>query len=103
MSRDDGSGGRAADGGGDGRGAATAAGLVLFAVYLLFYAGFVLLSALSPSTMDATPLDGINLAVLYGLGLIVGALVLALVYAYLCRGSGGRGTETETETEDGTP
>jgi hypothetical protein len=41
--------------------------------------------------MDEVPLAGINLAVWSGLGLIVGALVLALVYAVLCRlPQGGR-------------
>ena len=60
-------------------------GLILFAGYLILYAGFVGLSAFSPSLMESTPLAGVNLAILYGLVLIVAALVLALVYAWLCR------------------
>ena len=60
----------------------TPLGLALFAVYLLLYGGFVGLSAFSPQTMEATPLWGVNLAVLYGFGLIVAALVLALVYGW---------------------
>ena len=62
-------------------------GLVLFAVYLVLYGGFVLLNAYSPTTMEWTPIAGINLAVLYGFGLIVAAFVLALVYGWLCRPS----------------
>ena len=60
-------------------------GLVLFAVYLLLYGGFVLINALAPQTMETTPLAGVNLAILYGFGLIIAALVLSLVYGWLCR------------------
>jgi uncharacterized membrane protein (DUF485 family) len=60
-------------------------GVWLFAVYLAFYAAFVLLNAFRPQVMDITPAAGINLAVLYGFGLIVAAFALALVYAWLCR------------------
>ncbi|MDG2127950.1 MAG: DUF485 domain-containing protein [Fuerstiella sp.] len=61
-------------------------GLQLFCVYLLLYGGFVLLAAFSPATMETTPLAGINLAILYGFALIVGALVMALLYGALCQG-----------------
>lgn len=60
-------------------------GLVLFAVYLALYGGFVLLSAFAPDLMDRTPLFGVNVAVLYGFVLIVAAFVLALLYGWLCR------------------
>lgn len=60
-------------------------GMVLFAVYLLLYGGFVLLNTFSPTTMEATPVAGINVAILYGFGLIIAAFVLALIYGFLCR------------------
>ncbi|MEO8496331.1 MAG: DUF485 domain-containing protein [Planctomycetota bacterium] len=60
-------------------------GLVLFAVYLLLYGGFVFLSAFAPDVMETTPIAGVNLAILYGFGLIVAALALALVYGLLCK------------------
>ncbi len=60
-------------------------GFWLFLVYLVLYAGFVLLAAFSPQTMERTPFAGVNLAIWYGFGLIVAALVLALVYGWLCR------------------
>jgi uncharacterized membrane protein (DUF485 family) len=63
----------------------TRSGLLLFAVYLVFYAGFMGLSTFSPETMKARPLGGINLAILYGFGLIGLAFVLAIVYLVLCR------------------
>jgi uncharacterized membrane protein (DUF485 family) len=60
-------------------------GLVLFAVYLVLYGGFVGLNAFSPTTMEMTPVAGVNLAILYGFGLIIAALLLALLYGFLCR------------------
>jgi len=59
-------------------------GFGLFAVYLILYGGFVLLSAFAPRVMEAT-LGGVNLGVLYGLLLIGAAFALALVYEWLCR------------------
>jgi uncharacterized membrane protein (DUF485 family) len=60
-------------------------GLVLFGVYLAFYATYVLVNAFRPAVMDEVVFAGVNLAVASGMGLIVGALVLALVYAALAR------------------
>lgn len=55
-------------------------GMVLFGTYLVLYGGFVLLNAFAPETMEITPLAGVNLAIWYGFGLIIAALVLALLY-----------------------
>jgi len=63
-------------------------GMALFAVYLLLYGGFVLLNTFSPTTMEATPIEGINVAIIYGFGLIVSAFVLALLYGLLCTKEG---------------
>jgi uncharacterized membrane protein (DUF485 family) len=38
-----------------------------------------------PQWLGARPLGGVNLAITYGLGLIVAALVLAVVYMAACR------------------
>ena len=65
-------------------------GLVLFAVYLIAYGAYVFINAFRPTVMDELVGSGVNLAVASGMGLIVGALVLALVYAVLCRRPGGR-------------
>jgi len=59
-------------------------GVWMFIVYSVIYAGFVLINVISPMTMDIIVLLGLNLAVVYGFGLIVLALILALVYNYLC-------------------
>lgn len=66
----------------------TRMGVVLLGVYVVFYGGFMALSAFWPATMAATPFGGPNLAVLYGFGLIAFALVLALVYMKVCRKTG---------------
>lgn len=60
-------------------------GLVLFAVYLVFYIAFVLLNAFGRVWMELRPWAGVNLALWFGFGLIAGALLLALMYAWLCR------------------
>jgi uncharacterized membrane protein (DUF485 family) len=70
-------------------------GLFLFGIYLLLYGGFVLLNAFAPEIMDATPLAGVNLAVWYGFGLIVAALVLALIYGWF--GTGLRSSQSQEE------
>jgi uncharacterized membrane protein (DUF485 family) len=60
-------------------------GLWLFAGYLAAYAVFIRLAAASPEVLGwITPL-GPNLAIVYGFGLILGAVLLALVYMRMCR------------------
>ena len=63
----------------------TRLGLILFVVYFVFYLGFVLINAFAPDLMETSTLAGLNLAIVYGFGLIVAALVLALVYGFMCR------------------
>jgi uncharacterized membrane protein (DUF485 family) len=65
----------------------TRMGVILFIVYVLFYAGFMALSAFWPEVMSKPFLLDANLAVVYGFALIVAALVLALVYMKVCRKS----------------
>jgi uncharacterized membrane protein (DUF485 family) len=67
-------------------------GLGLFAAYLAAYGGFVALNAFSPETMRTPVYQGVNLAIVYGMGLIIGAFVLAVIYAWVC-GNGNRHTE----------
>jgi uncharacterized membrane protein (DUF485 family) len=70
-------------------------GMVLFLVYLAIYGGFVGLNAFRPDLMDSTPAFGLNLAVVYGLALIVIAMALSLVYSWLCR---SRPNESASDT-----
>jgi uncharacterized membrane protein (DUF485 family) len=60
-------------------------GLVLFAVYLACYVGFVVMAAVSQDILRRPAWGGVNVAVLYGFGLILGAFVISIVYMLLCR------------------
>ena len=60
-------------------------GLILFAVYLAVYAGFIYLSAFARDVMAKPSVGGVNLATVYGFGLILGAFVMALLYMVLCK------------------
>ncbi len=65
----------------------TRLGVILFFVYVLFYGGFVAMSAFRHETMAQPFFAGVSLAILYGFALIIVALVLALVYMKICRKS----------------
>jgi len=63
----------------------TRLGLWMFLFYCVFYAGFVLINVATGGTaMQTIVMAGMNLAVVYGMGLIVLALVMALIYNHLC-------------------
>ena len=59
-------------------------GAWMFLLYALVYAGFVAINLADPSMMDQTVMMGLNLAVVYGFGLIVFALFLAVIYNQAC-------------------
>ena len=58
--------------------------LILFAVYFVLYAGFMILAAVNPKAMGVIVFAGVNLAVIYGMALIVVAVLLAMIYMWLC-------------------
>jgi uncharacterized membrane protein (DUF485 family) len=60
-------------------------GLGLFFVYLVLYAGFMAIATFANDLFADTPFGGVNVAIIYGMGLIVSALVLALIYMKLCK------------------
>ena len=60
-------------------------GLILFTVYCAIYGGFVYLSAFRRDVMERPSIGGVNLAIIYGFALILGAFLLALIYMALCR------------------
>jgi uncharacterized membrane protein (DUF485 family) len=61
-------------------------GLILFTIYLVIYAAYVLINAFAPELMEHS-IRGVTLAILSGFGLILAAFVLALIYGWLCRDS----------------
>ena len=64
----------------------TKLGVLLFIVYSIVYAGFVTIGVTNYELMGKIVLGGQNLAVVYGFGLIVFAIVLGLVYNAICTG-----------------
>ena len=60
-------------------------GLTLFWIYVLLYAGFMVLVLFRPDLLSLRPFGGVNLAIAYGMGLIAGALLLAIIYMVACR------------------
>ena len=65
-------------------------GLWLFAAYFLAYAVFIELAVAWPDAMALITPAGVNVAIAYGLALIVGAVLLALVYMVLCKWNADR-------------
>jgi uncharacterized membrane protein (DUF485 family) len=59
-------------------------GLILFAIYGLIYVGFVVINTFIPKTMAHIVFAGLNLAVVYGFGLIILAIVMGLIYNVIC-------------------
>ena len=70
-------------------------GIGLFLAYLALYGGFVGLAAFAPQVMERMPAAGVNLAVWYGFGLIAAAIVLALVYGWICSRPSGPSASTQ--------
>jgi uncharacterized membrane protein (DUF485 family) len=66
--------------------AASPVGLALFWVYVALYGGFMALVLVRPDLLSRRPFGGVNLAILYGMGLIAAAFVLAVVYMLLRAG-----------------
>jgi uncharacterized membrane protein (DUF485 family) len=60
-------------------------GMVLFVIYVALYLGFMIRAAFDPEEMASPSIAGLNLAIVYGVGLIVAALVLAFVYTLVSK------------------
>jgi uncharacterized membrane protein (DUF485 family) len=62
----------------------TRLGVWMFLAYSLVYVLFVVISVTNISLMEMEVFSGLNLAVIYGMGLIVIALIQAIVYNHKC-------------------
>ena len=60
-------------------------GVKMFVVYALVYAGFGAINVIKPVLMEKPVLFGVDLASIYGFGLMIIALVLALIYNNKCK------------------
>ncbi|HBX52797.1 MAG: hypothetical protein A2275_08760 [Bacteroidetes bacterium RIFOXYA12_FULL_35_11] len=59
-------------------------GVILFIFYLLVYTGFVLIGLLDPDMLSVHVLGKQNLAIVYGFGLIVLAVIMGFIYNAAC-------------------
>ncbi len=60
-------------------------GLWLFLLYSSFYAAFVGIVVYDYTLMGKPVFAGLNLAIVYGFGLIFAAFILAVIYMVACR------------------
>ena len=59
-------------------------GVKLFIFYTLIYSGFVIIGLTKPELMGLKLIGGQNIAIIYGFGLIVLAIVMGFIYNYFC-------------------
>ncbi len=76
----------------------TSLGVKMFIAYALIYAGFIFINLFSPLSMEKEIMMGLNLAVVYGFGLIIIALILAVIYNQACN---NKEAELATEKKGG--
>lgn len=62
----------------------TRLGVWMFIAYALVYLGFILINIFKPQLMEKQIVFGLNLAVVYGFGLIILSIIMALIYNALC-------------------
>ncbi len=61
----------------------TKLGIIMFAIYTPIYLAFIIIAVVSPSIM-ATDVGSLNVAIVYGFGIIVLAIIQAIVYNNIC-------------------
>lgn len=61
----------------------TKLGLLMFAIYTPIYFVFIIIAVTNPKAM-AMNVGSLNLAITYGFGLIIFAMLQALLYNWLC-------------------
>jgi uncharacterized membrane protein (DUF485 family) len=59
-------------------------GVRMFLLYALVYGGYVTINVFNPLAMERIVLLGLNVAVVYGIGLIALAFLLSMVYTRVC-------------------
>jgi len=62
----------------------SALGLKVFFAYMALYCGFVAIGLTDPDLMGVRVFFGLNLAIVYGFGLIIAAIVMGWVYHMAC-------------------
>lgn len=60
-------------------------GLILFAIYFAFYVGFIAITVYDYKILSKEVFGGMNLAIAYGMFLILLAIGLAILYAWMAK------------------
>lgn len=58
-------------------------GIIMFLIYVVVYGGFILINVTYPKLMKLD-IGSLNLAIVYGFGLIFIAIILAVIYNIIC-------------------
>lgn len=79
----------------------TKLGLIMIAIYTIVYFTFIIIAVTNPQLM-AKDVGGLNLAIAYGFGIIILAIVQALIYNFACsrhekKNEESHGSEGDTE------
>jgi uncharacterized membrane protein (DUF485 family) len=61
----------------------TKLGIIMFAIYTPIYLAFIIICVISPSFMSKD-IGSLNVAVVYGFGIIILAIVQAIIYNNIC-------------------
>ncbi len=59
-------------------------GVILFFIYVIVYAVFVVIGLVDPELMGLHVLGNQNLAIVYGFGLILLAIIMGFIYNAIC-------------------
>ncbi|MBI9017599.1 MAG: DUF485 domain-containing protein [Phycisphaerae bacterium] len=73
----------------------TRLGVQMFILYCIVYVGFVAINVIKPTLMENIICCGLNMAVVYGFGLIIFAMILAMIFNSMCTAK-----EKELATKD---
>jgi uncharacterized membrane protein (DUF485 family) len=74
-------------------------GIVMFAVFTPIYLAFILIAVISPTTMGKD-VGSLNVAIVYGFGLIILAILQAIIYNAICSNREKQDDVIDTKGED---
>lgn len=75
-------------------------GVIMFLIYALIYSSFIFINVAYPQWMKVS-IGSLNVAIVYGFGLIIIAIVQAFIYNHLCTLSERKAMREEEEHEEG--
>ncbi len=58
-------------------------GIIMFAIYTIVYFAFIIIAVTNPQFMGKD-VGNLNVAITYGFGIIILAIIQALIYSYIC-------------------